>query len=202
MLLTITSLIFLKKKNWVDKSDLCLFIICICICILKRWLTPLFCPLQQQHPPRFQWKVNAWDRCILRYHHLNEHFDGGSSLRSCPLPIIPLSLSRAKETKKQKKKKRLISGSGGSGWGILVAKQLEPCTCNPDLRLGARFQVPSWLLAGVVLGSPQLKSLATLVNSQLGPIVSYHGTLNLVIFHLNLSVSLSLKSLIGQGEDN
>ena len=72
--------------------------------ILKQWLTPLFCPLQQQHPPRFQWKVNAWDRCIWRYHHLNEQFEGGSSLRSRPLPIIPLSLSRAKETKKQKKK--------------------------------------------------------------------------------------------------
>lgn len=59
--------------------------------------------------------------------------------------------------------------------GILVAKELERRTRrNPDLRIEAQFRVPSLPLAGVVLVSFQLKSLATLINNQLVPIVSYH----------------------------
>ena len=67
--------------------------------------------------------------------------------------------------------------------GFIVAKQLERWTCNSDLRIEARFQVPSWPLDGVVLGSPQLKSLVTLVNGsdRLLPL----GALNLVqVFRL------------------
>ena len=66
---------FFKKTGWTIAT-----FVCLCICMMKRWLTPLFCPLQRQHPPRLQWKVNAWDRCILRYNHLNEHFEPQASL--------------------------------------------------------------------------------------------------------------------------
>ena len=74
--------------------------------------------------------------------------------------------------------------------GILVAKRLERWTCNPDLRIEAPFQVPPWPLAGVVLGSPQLKSLVTLVNSQLVPIVSYHLGLSTSLFSVYSQTSL------------
>ena len=66
---------FFKKTGWTIAT-----FVCLCICVMKRWLTPLFCPLQRQHPLRLQWKVNAWARCILRYNHLNEHFEPQASL--------------------------------------------------------------------------------------------------------------------------
>ena len=74
--------------------------------------------------------------------------------------------------------------------GFIVAKQIERWTCNSDLRIEARFQVPSWPLAGVVLGSPQLKSLVTLVNSQLVLIVSYHLGLLTSLFSIYSQTSL------------
>ena len=85
-----------------------------------------------------------------------------------------------------------IQSSKRAFWapGILVAKRLERLTCNPDLRIEARFQVPPWLLAGVVLGSSQLKSLAMLVNSQLVPIVSYHLGLLTSLFSVYSQTSL------------
>ena len=56
-----------------------------------------------------------------------------------PPPYYPFK-SLSSQRNKEAKKKHLISGSGGSGWGILVAKQLEPW--GPFLESPGNFSGP------------------------------------------------------------
>ena len=132
MLLTITSLIFFFF-NWVDNSDLCLFMYMYYETMTDAFVLP-FAATTPTTPP-------VKGKCLGPM-----YFKIQSSKRAFWAP------------------------------GILVAKRLE--------------QVPPWPLAGVVLGSPQLKSLVTLVKSQLVPIVFYHLGLLTSLFSVYSQTSL------------
>ena len=130
---------FFFLKNWVDNSDLCLFMYMRDETMTDAFVLP-FAATTPTTPP-------VKGKCLGPM-----YFKIQSSKRAFWAP------------------------------GFLVAKRLERWTCNPDLRIKARFQVPPWPLAGVVLGSPQLKSLVTLVNGS--DRLLQLGALSLVIFRL------------------
>ena len=79
-----------------------------------------------------------------------------------------------------------------------LAKELKDAACLCDQRVGlaiprSRVRVPLWPLAGFVLGRPELKSSATLENSQL--VASLPAGFLTLHVHLNFKfVSFSLKS--------
>ena len=138
---------FFERRNWVNNSDLCLFMYMYYETMTDAFVLP-FAATTPTTPP-------VKGKCLGPM-----YFKIQSSTRAFWAP------------------------------GILVAKRLERWTCNLDLRIEARSQVPPWPLAGVVHGSPQLKSLATLVNSQLVPIVSYHLGLLPSLFSVYSQTSL------------
>ena len=84
-------------------------------------------------------------------------------------------------------------------------KWLEERQCSRGVYSTAReiqmhkVQVSPWLLAGLVLCSPELKSVTTLVNSQLVHLLPV-GILDLVIFYLNYLFHIPEKPHKGRGE--
>ena len=76
-------------------------------------------------------------------------------------------------------------------------KWLEEWQCSREVTVMQQVQVSPWLLAGLVLHSPELKSAAALANSQLVPLLPV-GILHLVIW---IICFISRKSPIREEEN-